>query len=674
MAFTDPIESDVLSTEKPSTTPSVTEVDGEDQSFTEFLSAEEETPSSEADVTKSKADVALEELGKAATALAEDDNIDNRMTFMWDVGETIDATEKVLEDADLESEEDRTELRDLSEDLDKTSDELTEKSEATDNEEVSDLIDEAAGIADDTGEIVGAIEEASATDPEKGSEMREEAIAGIREASEALKGDGTPLENLQAARQILSKTHTTVLDMFADIMGYAYVHSAVEAATGTPEEEAVQQRIVEDTARASQAEDDSAETHTSNTALTSGAMSAAAGVDLSGWKLTLPADHDGDGEADEIEEDALRDFKDSPNIVHNPDGSITFSTVSSSAATTANSAYPRSELREMLRAGDTSVDTSSSANNWVTSAASAEEQAAAGGVDGQMQATLSVDRVTEKGDAEQAGRVVIGQVHAENDEPVRLYFHQAPGSDKGSIYFAHEPQNGGSETFHVLLGNETGTSSEGIALGEAFTYNIDITGTDLTVSIETADGQSFSEVVDMSKSGYADEGTQMYFKAGVYSQNDSTPDPSTDFAEATYYSLSTSHNGETLGAGTNPGDVVNPGPADEPPSGSTDDDDPFAGDDEDPFAGSDDDPFGGGDEDPFIGGDDDPFGGSDDSTVDDSGGLSPDPSTDYARSDLNQTNLEERFINLYETLMEKQISFKERVEAFKTDNQNAGKG
>ena len=47
---------------------------------------------------------------------------------------------------------------------------------------------------------------------------------------------------------------------------------------------------------------------------------------------------------------------------------------------------------------------------------------------------------------------------------------------------------------------------------------------------------------------------------------------------------------------------------------------------------------------------------------------------DLAGSDANQTALEDRFIALYEVLMEKQISFKERVEPFKTDNQNAGKG
>lgn len=55
--------------------------------------------------------------------------------------------------------------------------------------------------------------------------------------------------------------------------------------------------------------------------------------------------------------------------------------------------------------------------------------------------------------------------------------------------------------------------------------------------------------------------------------------------------------------------------------------------------------------------------------------ISAEPSTGSGDiSAENQANLEARFIALYELLMEKQVSFKEVVEPFKTDNQNAGKG
>lgn len=47
---------------------------------------------------------------------------------------------------------------------------------------------------------------------------------------------------------------------------------------------------------------------------------------------------------------------------------------------------------------------------------------------------------------------------------------------------------------------------------------------------------------------------------------------------------------------------------------------------------------------------------------------------DVGNSDANQAALEARFQALYVSLMEKQVEFKEAVEPFKTDNQNAGKG
>ncbi len=56
-------------------------------------------------------------------------------------------------------------------------------------------------------------------------------------------------------------------------------------------------------------------------------------------------------------------------------------------------------------------------------------------------------------------------------------------------------------------------------------------------------------------------------------------------------------------------------------------------------------------------------------------GVAPEAAAgDLAASDANQAALEGRFQALYIAMMEKQVSFKEAVEPFKTDNQNAGKG
>ncbi len=47
---------------------------------------------------------------------------------------------------------------------------------------------------------------------------------------------------------------------------------------------------------------------------------------------------------------------------------------------------------------------------------------------------------------------------------------------------------------------------------------------------------------------------------------------------------------------------------------------------------------------------------------------------DVNASDGNQAALESRFQQLYVSMMEKQVSFKEATEPFKKDDQNAGKG
>ena len=51
-----------------------------------------------------------------------------------------------------------------------------------------------------------------------------------------------------------------------------------------------------------------------------------------------------------------------------------------------------------------------------------------------------------------------------------------------------------------------------------------------------------------------------------------------------------------------------------------------------------------------------------------------DPTGDVRGSDGNQAALEARFQELYVSMMEKKLQFKEATEPFKTDNENASKG
>ena len=266
--------------------------------------------------------------------------------------------------------------------------------------------------------------------------------------------------------------------------------------------------------------------------------------DLSRWYLSVPSDEDNDGKADSIKESELNaGYENNQYFYTGSDGGMVFKSTIAGFKTSSGTSYTRSELREMIRAGDTSIDTQGvNGNNWVFSSAPSAAQQLAGGVDGNMKATLSVNHVTSSGDSGQVGRVIVGQIHASSDEPVRLYYRKLPGHDNGSIYLAHEPGNGNSEQWYELIGSRSSSASEpadGIALNEVFSYEIDVKGNDLTVKILRDGKDTITQEVDMSNSGYDIADEYMYFKAGVYNQNNTGND--SDYVQATFYSLVVSH-------------------------------------------------------------------------------------------------------------------------------------
>jgi len=293
------------------------------------------------------------------------------------------------------------------------------------------------------------------------------------------------------------------------------------------------------------------EVYGSTTALDS-ALAPSENFDLSQWYLSVPTDTDNSGTADSIKEDTLNEGYEDEYFYTDSDGGMVFKCYNDGYKTSSNTSYTRTELREMLRAGDTSIDTSGvNENNWVFSTAPSDQQSAAGGVDGNMKATLSVNHVTSTGDSSQQGRVIIGQIHAASDEPIRIYYRLLDGHSKGSIYFAHEPSNGNDEQWYEMIGSKSSTASEpsdGIELDEVFSYEIDVNGDTMTVSLIRDGKDTITEIVDMSDSGYdgyyvdSDGDTQddyMYFKAGVYNQNNTGDDD--DYVQATFYSLEHTH-------------------------------------------------------------------------------------------------------------------------------------
>lgn len=260
--------------------------------------------------------------------------------------------------------------------------------------------------------------------------------------------------------------------------------------------------------------------------------------DLSYWKLTRPNQQ-------ELDEDALTsgtqvagEFYTDPVT-----GAMVFWCPNNGL--TGGSTYPRNELREMIRRGDTSIGTQGiNKNNWVFSSSTMANQEAAGGVDGIMTATVAVDHVSETSDeTRKIGRTIIGQIHASNDEPCRLYYRKLPGNTKGAIYFAHEPTTGAEQWYEMIGSRADGAPdpADGIALGEQFSYEIKVVGNLLTVTIMREGKADVVQEVDMTNSGFADD--WMYFKAGNYNQNNAG-DPD-EYAQVSFFALEVTHSAPT---------------------------------------------------------------------------------------------------------------------------------
>jgi len=269
--------------------------------------------------------------------------------------------------------------------------------------------------------------------------------------------------------------------------------------------------------------------------------------DLLGWYLNTPADDNHDGVSDRFPEVELaRGFEDERYFYTGEDGGMVFRTTTGGAKTSKNTRYTRSELREMLRRGNTDINTrnddrSPNENNWVFSSAPEKAQKAAGAVDGVLRATLAVNQVTSTGEEKLVGQVVIGQIHAASDEPARLYYHKLPGNSRGSLYVAHEI-SGADDIYFELLGSKSskaGDPADGIALDEKFSYEIAVKGNSLFVSISQEGNVRAEVTIDMSESGYDVAKDYMYFKAGAYNQNN-TGDPE-DYTQVTFYELTASH-------------------------------------------------------------------------------------------------------------------------------------
>jgi Alginate lyase len=222
--------------------------------------------------------------------------------------------------------------------------------------------------------------------------------------------------------------------------------------------------------------------------------------DLSLWELQEPVG--AAGAPTTISPAALEGpggFRDSYFFTDPTDGAMTFWDPEN-GVTTADSSYPRSELREMNADGSTA--------NWPISGTNL------------LSATVAVTEVPD--------HVCVGQIHlgtaiqaglAASTKPLlELYYYAT-----GAIQLGIENDPTGGQTSHPITN---------VPLGTPFSYTVQLTG-DGTITLGI-DGATTTFAMPASFNGYG-----QYFKAGDYDQTAGTD--ATIGATVKFYALQVSH-------------------------------------------------------------------------------------------------------------------------------------
>lgn len=244
--------------------------------------------------------------------------------------------------------------------------------------------------------------------------------------------------------------------------------------------------------------------------------------DLSNWKITLPVDASGGISGTAVEVQNLSSYQNSKYFYTGADGAMTF-VAAVDGATTSGSSYARSELREMN-------GTAKAAWNLNTG--------------GFMSATLEVDAAPIRDGM--GGRIIVGQIHGQDDELVRLYW------ENGKLYFANDHAGSSNSETKFYFVNASGQQPS-VSLDERFSYTINAKGDTLEVTV-FADGQIYKSVSKINSVWQSDT---FYFKAGAYLGANETN--GSGYGQTSFYALSFNHNG-TVTTPTQPTPTPTPTP------------------------------------------------------------------------------------------------------------------
>ncbi|MGF9761389.1 polysaccharide lyase family 7 protein [Microvirga sp. 0TCS3.31] len=226
---------------------------------------------------------------------------------------------------------------------------------------------------------------------------------------------------------------------------------------------------------------------------------------LTHWKITLPTDRNGTFSGTACEVKSLSGYVNAKYFYTASDGAMVFK-APVEGATTSGSRYARSELREM---------NASERAAWTI---------AEGGF---MKATLEVDQAPILFNGAK-GRVVVGQVHGQDDELVRLYW------EKDTLYFVNDIAGATGQETKFALTNKVG-SKPNVGLNERFSYSIDVTADRVKVTV-SADGQTYAATDHINQAWRSDA---FYFKAGTYLGVNAPQ--GTGFGQTSFYDLKFSH-------------------------------------------------------------------------------------------------------------------------------------
>ncbi len=225
--------------------------------------------------------------------------------------------------------------------------------------------------------------------------------------------------------------------------------------------------------------------------------------------------------------------------------------------TTSGSENTRSELREMLRNGDaTLTDMAAPGNSW--SLATNLTGATCARIGGKLSATLHVDHVADSGcNTAHYGSfsVIVGQIHANDlpnptnggfgNEPLKISYKKHPGHAKGSVYWSYQnnwPKGDLNRTtaYQAVWGkipsDNTDPGSAGVALGEDFSYVVNVAGNVMTLTFTRAGAPTMTFTQDLSVPNNGTDNPQgwkydtFYFKAGAYNQSNTLDDGTTNAA------------------------------------------------------------------------------------------------------------------------------------------------